>query len=138
VAPEALSGAMVTPSADQYSLATIAYFLLSGCHPYGGKSPREMFTQLLSQPPQKLSEAKEGLLIHPDVEAVVMRGLAKNPAERYPDVRAFATALRGALTQAPGAGGAKPAGGGTAGAAGDDARGGDGLFGRLRGLFKKG
>jgi serine/threonine-protein kinase len=97
-----------------------------------------MFTQLLSQPPQKLSEAKEGLLIHPDVEAVVMRGLAKNPAERYPDVRAFATALRGALTQAPGAGGAKPAGGGTAGAAGDDARGGDGLFGRLRGLFKKG
>jgi serine/threonine-protein kinase len=140
VAPEALSGAMVTPSADQYSLATIAYFLLSGCHPYGGKSPREMFTQLLSQPPQKLSEAKEGLLIHPDVEAVVMRGLAKNPAERYPDVRAFASALRGALTQAPGAGGTKAAGGGTggAGAAGDDARAGDGLFGRLRGLFKKG
>jgi serine/threonine-protein kinase len=97
-----------------------------------------MFTQLLSQPPQKLSEVKEGLLIHPDVETVVMRGLAKNPAERYPDVRAFASALRGALTQAPGAGGTKAAGGGTGGAGDDDGRAGDGLFGRLRGLFKKG
>ena len=137
VAPEALSGAMVSPSADQYSLATIAYFLLSGCHPYGGKSPREMFTQLLSQPPQKLSEAKEGLLINPAVEAVVMRGLAKNPAERYPDVRAFAAALAAAIPQAPGVG-TTPAGGGAAGAAGGDDTRGDGLFGRLRGLFKKG
>ena len=29
VAPEALSGELVTPAADQYSLATIAYFLLT-------------------------------------------------------------------------------------------------------------
>ncbi|GLC24564.1 serine/threonine-protein kinase [Roseisolibacter agri] len=97
VAPEALSGEMVTAAADQYSLATIAYFLLSGCHPYSGKSPREMFTQLLSQPPLPLSKAKEGLLVSPAIEAVVMRGLAKSPAERYPNVRTFAQELRNAL-----------------------------------------
>ena len=97
VAPEALSGEMVTAAADQYSLATIAYFLLSGCHPYSGKSPREMFTQLLSQPPQPLGKAKEGLLVSPAIEAVVMRGLAKAPAERYPNVRTFAQELRNAL-----------------------------------------
>jgi serine/threonine-protein kinase len=97
VAPEALSGEMVTAAADQYSLATIAYFLLSGCHPYSGKSPREMFTQLLSQAPQPLGKAKEGLLVSPAIEAVVMRGLAKSPAERYPDVRTFARELRDAL-----------------------------------------
>ncbi|HJU64426.1 MAG TPA: serine/threonine-protein kinase, partial [Gemmatimonadaceae bacterium] len=34
VAPEALSGQLVTTAADQYSLATIAYFLLTGCLPY--------------------------------------------------------------------------------------------------------
>ena len=135
VAPEALSGAMVTPAADQYSLATIAYFLLSGCHPYGGKSPREMFTQLLSQPPQKLSEAKEGLLVHPEVEAVVMRGLAKNPAERYPTVRAFAAALTAALAHTPAAA-AAPTGSSTTAPAEDPRT--DGLFGRIRGLFKKG
>lgn len=132
VAPEALSGQMVTPAADQYSLATIAYFLLSGCHPYTGKSPREMFTQLLSQPPQPLGTAKEGVLISPAVEAVVMKGLAKDPAERYPDVRSFASALREAIAQPTPA--SVPAHGNAAGPADDSA----GLFGRLRGIFKRG
>jgi serine/threonine-protein kinase len=138
VAPEALSGAMVTAAADQYSLATIAYFLLSGCHPYTGKSPREMFTQLLSQPPQPLGKAKDGLLFAQNVEAVVMRGLSKAPDERYPDVRAFAAALAQALAAAPAQGSAKTTGASTSpadGAGGDERT--DGLFGRLRGLFKK-
>src|SRR6201991_1813424 len=61
VAPEALSGELVGPHADQYSLATIAYSLLTGCHPYVAKSKREMFSQLLSQPPIPLNQAKAGL-----------------------------------------------------------------------------
>jgi serine/threonine-protein kinase len=120
VAPEALSGEMVTAAADQYSLATIAYFLLSGCHPHAGKSPREMFQQLLTQPPAPLNTVREGLSVPPGVEAVIMRGLAKTPAERYPDVRAFARELQTAIDAAPVA-----------------AAGGSGLFGKLRGLFKR-
>jgi serine/threonine-protein kinase len=58
VAPEALSGELVTPAADQYSLATIAYLMLCGCLPYTAKTPREMFSQLLSQPPVPLNAAK--------------------------------------------------------------------------------
>ena len=122
VAPEALSGEMVTAAADQYSLATIAYFLLSGCHPYSGKSPREMFTQLLSQPPQPLGKAKEGLLVSPAIEAVVMRGLAKAPAERYPDVRTFARELRNAL-DAP--------------APEPERNAPPGMLGKIKGLFKR-
>ncbi len=132
VAPEALSGEMVTPAADQYSLATIAYFLLSGCHPYTGKSPREMFTQLLSQPPQPLSAAKDGLLVNPAVEAVVMKGLAKKPEDRYPDVRAFAAALREAIAVPMPATSAR---GGVASAGEEESA---GLMGRLRGMFKRG
>src|SRR5687767_15184394 len=97
VAPEALSGELVTPAADQYSLATIAYFLLTGCLPYLAKTPREMFTQLLSQPPIPLNRARPNLQFTPQVEAVIMRGLAKQPADRYPDVLSFATDLRKAL-----------------------------------------
>jgi len=41
IAPEALSGEIVTAAADQYSLATIAYFLLTRCLPYTAKAPRE-------------------------------------------------------------------------------------------------
>jgi serine/threonine-protein kinase len=107
VAPEALSGQLVTASADQYSLATIAYYLLSGCLPYSGRSQRELFTQLLSQPPIALGAAKKGLSIDPGVEAVIMKGLSRNPADRYADALAFAAALKTAVEtpSAPQAGG---------------------------------
>ena len=97
VAPEALSGELVGPAADQYSLATISYFLLTGCLPFTAKTPREMFSQLLSQPPIPLNQARPGLRFSPAVEAVVMRGLSKEPAKRYPDTVTFASDLRDAL-----------------------------------------
>lgn len=102
VAPEALSGELVGPAADQYSLATISYFLLTGCLPFSAKTPREMFSQLLSQPPIPLNAARAGLRFSPAVEAVVMRGLSKDPTKRYASAIAFATELRNALLAAPG------------------------------------
>ncbi|HET7583987.1 MAG TPA: serine/threonine-protein kinase [Gemmatimonadaceae bacterium] len=104
VAPEALSGQLVTPAADQYSLATIAYYLLTGSHPYIAKSQREMFTQLLSQPPIPLNVAKKGVRYPQAVEDVLMKGLARDPGDRYPDVQTFAGALRDALLAPPAAG----------------------------------
>jgi serine/threonine-protein kinase len=101
VAPEALSGEMVGPAADQYSLATIAYYLLAGALPYTARNPREMFTQLLSQPPIPLNKAKPNLRFPDTVEAVVMRALSKAPGARYPDVQAFAAALESAFATAP-------------------------------------
>ena len=97
VAPEALSGELVGPLADQYSLATIAYFLLTGCLPFPAKTPREMFSQLLSQPPIPLNQAKAGLKFSPAIEGVVMRGLSKEPAKRYADVLAFAADFKDAV-----------------------------------------
>ena len=99
VAPEALSGELVGPLADQYSLATIAYFLLTGCLPFAAKTPREMFSQLLSQPPIMLNVAKQGLRFSSAVESVVMRGLSKDPTKRYADVIEFATEFCGASQQ---------------------------------------
>jgi serine/threonine protein kinase len=97
VAPEALSGELVGPLADQYSLATIAYFLLTSCLPFPAKTPREMFSQLLSQPPIPLNQAKAGLRFPPTVEAVIMRALSKEPGRRYEDVLAFAADFHNAV-----------------------------------------
>ena len=96
-APETLSGELITPAADQYSLATIAYLLLTGSLPYSAKTPREMFTQLSSQAPIPLNRARPGLQFEPQVEAVIMRGIAKQRGDRYPSVLTFATELRTAL-----------------------------------------
>lgn len=97
VAPEALSGELVSPAADQYSLATIAYLLLTGCLPFTAKTPREMFSQLLSQPPIPLNAARPNLRFASAIEQVIMKGLSKSPIQRYPDAVAFASALNGAL-----------------------------------------
>lgn len=96
-APETLGGASVTAAADQYGLATVAYFLLTGLLPYLARKPHEMLTQLSSQPPIPLNRARPDLQFAPPVEAVIMRGLAKQPEGRYPNVQAFATGLRDAL-----------------------------------------
>jgi eukaryotic-like serine/threonine-protein kinase len=98
VAPEALSGELVTHAADQYSLATIAYFLLTGRHPYTPGSPRELFTQLLSQPPIPLNEARENLTFPPQVQSTIMRALSRKPEDRFESVNAFAQALATALS----------------------------------------
>lgn len=97
VAPEALSGELVTAAADQYSLATIAYFLLTGRHPYVPGSPRELFTQLLSQPPIPINRARENLTFPDPVQTVIMRALSRRPEDRYLSATAFADALSTAL-----------------------------------------
>ena len=102
IAPEALSGEIVTAAADQYSLATIAYYLLTRCLPYTAKAPREMFTQLLTMPPIPLKDAGEGNFdFAPELDAVVMRALARSPADRYPSVMAFANAFTEAARLTP-------------------------------------
>jgi serine/threonine-protein kinase len=107
VAPEALSGELVDGRADIYSLATITYYLLTGRHPFTGRSPRELFQQLLSQPPLPLSQAVKGLKVPPGVEAAVMKGLARHPADRQPAVSEFAADLEAGVA-AGGSGGDDP------------------------------
>jgi serine/threonine-protein kinase len=93
IAPEALSGEIVTAAADQYSLATIAYYLLTRCLPYRAKAPREMFTQLLTMPPVPLKDACEDVRFAPALDSVVMRALSRAPSQRYPSVVEFAAAF---------------------------------------------
>jgi len=99
IAPEALSGEIVSAAADQYSLATIAYYLLTRSLPYTAKAPREMFTQLLTIPPIPLREAAEEVRVTPALDTVVMRALSRAPVDRYPTVAAFSEAFENAALQ---------------------------------------
>jgi serine/threonine protein kinase len=91
VAPETLSGELVNEQADVYSLATITYYLLTQELPFQGKSPRELFQQLLSQGPVPLNQAVKGLRFSPPIEAAVMRGLERDLSKRSKTVDEFAT-----------------------------------------------
>ena len=103
VAPETLSGELVSEQADVYSLATIAYYMLTHELPFTGKSPRELFQQLLTQPPVSMNQAVKGLRFPAPIEAAVMRGLERDLTKRSKTVDEFAKELCTAVRQ----GGAK-------------------------------
>lgn len=93
VAPETLSGELVGEQADVYSLATIAYYLLTGVLPFTGRSPRELFQQLLQEDPIPLNQAVRGMKFSPQVETAVMKGLARDRSERFRTVEEFTEAF---------------------------------------------
>ncbi len=102
VAPETLSGALVDERADIYSLATITYYLLTGVLPFPGRSPRELFQQLLQEPATPLNAAVKGLKFTPAVEAALMKGLERDATTRFQTVGAFGDAFSAAVRAAPG------------------------------------
>jgi serine/threonine protein kinase len=95
-APEFWRGAAV-PASDQYALALMIYEMLTSIFPFKGDTPEQLFFQHMyvePPPPGTLNASIPG-----EVDAVLMRALAKNPANRYESVAAFARAFRQALVQ---------------------------------------
>ena len=99
VAPEALSGELVGSAADIYSLATITYYLLTGLHPYDGRSPRELFQQLLTADPRPLNQAARGLKFSSDFDKAVMAGLTREPEKRPANVELYAEGVAKATAE---------------------------------------
>jgi protein kinase-like protein len=95
MAPEQVTGHEVGPAADRYSLATIAYEMLTGSIPYEGLGILELLYAHVHQDPVRPSTLNPQL--NEKVDAVIMRGLAKDPAARWRTCDAFVTALAAAL-----------------------------------------
>jgi serine/threonine protein kinase len=98
MAPEQVTGSKVGPPADRYSLATIAYELFTGSIPFDGEGVLELlYAQVHREPPLPSSRKPE---LGRRVDAVLMRGLAKDPGARWPSCQAFVDALAAALSGA--------------------------------------
>ncbi len=82
------------PASDQYALAVTCYQLLTGRPPFTGNLYAIMHGHIQAEPP---APRKFQPLIPAEVEAVILRALAKEPAARYKDMHAFAQAYREAL-----------------------------------------
>jgi serine/threonine-protein kinase len=96
MAPEQVTGSHAGPAADRYSLATIAYEMLTGVIPFDGGGLMEvLYAQVHRDPPTPSSRRPE---LGPDVDAVVMRGMAKDPNARWETCEAFVDALEKALS----------------------------------------
>jgi serine/threonine-protein kinase len=92
--PEQAQGLPVTPAGDVYSLAAVAYELLTGERPYAGRTGIAELTAHVSAPVPDASARRPDL--PPGIGAVLARGLAKDPADRHRRARSLAAALRAA------------------------------------------
>ena len=85
-----------SPVGEQYAVAALLYLLLAGAHPRDYSLDKdEMLRQIAEEPP--LPFAERGVEPWPEVEAVLRRALAKDPAERFPSMAGFAAALAGVV-----------------------------------------
>jgi eukaryotic-like serine/threonine-protein kinase len=91
LSPEQAQGLEVTASSDIYSVGVILYQALTGTVPFEGESTVAVALKQVSQVPQRPSALNPQ--VSPALDAVVMRALAKDPAQRYADAEAFIAAL---------------------------------------------
>jgi len=101
MAPEQARGLReeIDSRSDQFSLAAIAYVLLTGREPFRADDPIAILYQVVhaDPPPPAALVPRLGVA----VDAVIMRGLAKQSTDRFPSVLEFAAALRQAIDGVP-------------------------------------
>jgi hypothetical protein len=95
MAPEQVTGHEVGPAADRYSLATIAYEMLTGSIPFEGQGVIELLYAHVHGEPARPSSLNPQL--NEKVDAVILRGLAKEPGSRWATCEQFVNALGKAL-----------------------------------------
>lgn len=93
MAPEQLRGQAADPRSDQFGLCVSLYETLYGSPPFAGDSFRELANASLDG---VIRAAPADTDVPEAVRAVVVRGLAVDPAARWPDVRALLDALAAA------------------------------------------
>lgn len=92
LSPEQLRSAKwAGPQSDQYALGIMMYQCLTGRHPFHGESHYELMHAIVTAPVVPPSRQAPGLSA--DFDAVVLRAMNRDPARRFPGVRALGSAL---------------------------------------------
>ena len=94
LSPEQAQGHPATSQSDLYSVGIILYELLTGRLPFDGESAVAIAVQHLNDQPAPISSLRPD--VAPELEAAVMRALAKDPGARWADADEFIRALEGA------------------------------------------
>ena len=100
LSPEQADGRPATPASDRYSLGVVGYELLAGSRPFKRDSAAAEAAAHVHDAPPSISSANPEL--PPQIDEVVMRALAKDPADRFSTAGEFVASLRSAFADAAG------------------------------------
>lgn len=89
ISPEQAAGQVATAASDIYALGVVAYQCLAGRRPFEGENPLEIAMKHVREPPPALPAD-----IPPAVREIVLRTLAKDPANRWPSAAALSAVAR--------------------------------------------
>ena len=92
-APEQIERGASSPQGDIYALGGVMYYMLTGQRPYAGNTGLALMFLKLKRPPRRPSVVRPDLVIPSDLEGVVMRCLANQPADRYASMEDLREAL---------------------------------------------
>src|SRR5581483_6488782 len=96
MAPEQIKASMIDGRADQFSLAAVAYRMLTGSTLFGRHTLATLAYKLVNEAPPRVCERNTA--IPSAVDEILGKALAKNPTDRYNTCGAFAEDLGRALT----------------------------------------
>jgi eukaryotic-like serine/threonine-protein kinase len=94
LSPEQAQGHSVSAQSDLYAIGIVLYEMLTGTVPFEGDSAVTIALKQVSEPP--LPPSRLNPAVAPDLEAVVLRALAKEPHQRFADADDFIVALEAA------------------------------------------
>jgi predicted Ser/Thr protein kinase len=97
--PEHVRGEPVTEASDRYAFAAVLYECLAGEVPYPRDTEAAVLYAHVSEPPPRVSERRPELPAA--LDAVVARGLAKQPSERFPSATELVNAAQAAFELNP-------------------------------------
>jgi serine/threonine-protein kinase len=106
MAPEQIRGTALGPQADVYALACVLFHSLTGRQPFRRDSQPAVMTAHLFEPPPAPSSVVEGL--PRGFDAVIPRGMAKEPGERFQSAGELARAAADSARGAPAEGAPAP------------------------------
>jgi len=96
MSPEQARGGNVDGRSDLYSIGVVLYHLIAGRTPFIADSALAVALQHVSDDPSPPSSFRD---VHPELEAICLRALAKRPEDRFQSAREMRRALRAALEQ---------------------------------------
>ncbi len=99
MSPEQAMGEEVDARSDIYAVAVVLYEMLTGMPPFSGDTPMKVMVQQVNDHPPPLSTALPAIEVTQQLEAVILKGLAKEAGERPSSGVAFKELLLGALSE---------------------------------------